>query len=101
MKTTLHYSESMTLCIQTLGMTVTMDLGPKVLDDVLTYVEDIFADNTMFHAECVDDVHIINTNTGELIAECKPDSPIKDDNDWDYNEDEGFDPYEGGYTYDC
>lgn len=21
--------------------------------------------------------------------------------DWDYNEDEGFDPYEGGYTFDC
>lgn len=23
------------------------------------------------------------------------------DDDWDYNEDEGFDPYEGGYTFDC
>lgn len=21
--------------------------------------------------------------------------------DWGYNEDEGFDPYEGAYTYDC
>lgn len=21
--------------------------------------------------------------------------------DWDYNEDEGFDPYEGCYTWDC
>lgn len=23
------------------------------------------------------------------------------DDDWDYNEDEGFDPYEGCYTFDC
>lgn len=24
-----------------------------------------------------------------------------EDDDWGYNEDEGFDPYEGGYTFDC
>lgn len=24
-----------------------------------------------------------------------------EDFDWDYNEDEGFDPYEGYYTWDC
>lgn len=24
-----------------------------------------------------------------------------EDSDWDYNEDEGFDPYEGCYTWDC
>lgn len=24
-----------------------------------------------------------------------------EDSDWGYNEDEGFDPYEGCYTYDC
>ena len=24
-----------------------------------------------------------------------------EDVDWNYNEDEGFDPYEGCYTYDC
>ena len=24
-----------------------------------------------------------------------------DDFDWGYNEDEGFDPYEGCYTWDC
>lgn len=101
MKTTLHYSECMTLCVRTLGMTVTMDLGPKVLDDVLAYVEHIFDDGTMFHAECVDDVHIINTNTGELIAECRPDRLIEDDSDWNFNEDLGYDPYEGSCTYDC
>ena len=24
-----------------------------------------------------------------------------EDYDWNYNEDEGFDPYEGCYTWDC
>lgn len=24
-----------------------------------------------------------------------------EDDDWGYNEDEGFDPYEGCYTFDC
>lgn len=26
---------------------------------------------------------------------------FEDDSDWGYNEDEGFDPYEGCYTFDC
>lgn len=101
MKTTLHYSERMTLCVHALGMCAHLDMGCKPLNEVLDYVEAIFNDNTMFHEECVNCIHVINSDTGELIAECEPDKPIEDDNDWDYNEDMGFDPYEGGYTYDC
>ena len=103
MKTTLHYSTRMTLCVHSLGLTANIDLGCKTLDDALKYVDCIFDDATLFRCECVDSVHIINSDTGELIAECEPDGPIpvEDDCDWGYNEDEGFDPYEGCYSYDC
>ena len=105
MKTTLCYAEKMTLSVRALGVTATIDLGCKSLADTLEYVDCIFNDATMFHGEDVDWVHVINSYTGELIAECVPDpkNSNKDDYDpdWDYNEDMGFDPYEGGYTYDC
>ena len=51
---------------------------------------------------------IWDANTGELYVTCSSDS--EEDNycddgcpieDWDYNEDEGFDPYLGEYTWDC
>ena len=104
MKTTLTYSTFMTLSIHSLGLTATIDLGCKELSEALEYVDCIFNDATMFRKECVDLVHVIDTKTGELIATCEPDGPIPVDDydpDWDYNEDMGFDPYEGGYTYDC
>lgn len=105
MKTILHYSEKMTLYVHALGLTATIDLGYKSLDDTLGYVDCIFGDATMFHAESVDSVHIINSDTGELIAECVPDSKTSDENDydpdWGYNEDMGFDPYMGCYSDDC
>lgn len=110
MKTTLHYSTHMTLCVHSLGLTANIDLGCKTLADTLEYVDCIFNDATMFRRECVDCVHIIDSNTGELIAECEPDQPQDDEvwpspeeifEDWGYNEDEGFNPYEGCYDYDC
>ena len=30
-----------------------------------------------------------------------PEEESEPDYDWGYNEDEGFDPYAGGYTWDC
>jgi hypothetical protein len=44
---------------------------------------------------------IWDSNTGEVYATCAADSNTDDDVDWDYNEDEGYDPYLGEYTYDC
>lgn len=59
---------------------------------------------------------IWDANTGELYATCSsddestseedyPDYDYWDDScpveDWGYNEDEGFDPYLGQYTWDC
>lgn len=48
--------------------------------------------------------HIIDAETGELYVTCSWDDesiPEEDYGDWDYNEDEGFDPYIGQYTWDC
>lgn len=69
------------------------------LDDALAYAEEeidvrcqaIFAT-------------IWDSNTGEVYASCSWDDesiPEEDYGDWDYNEDEGFDPYLGEYTWDC
>lgn len=101
MKTTFHYTEKMTLLVRALGITATIDYGQKSLADTLEYVDCIFNDATMFYGACVDYVHIINSETGELIAECHPDDHNSTDEDWDYNEDMGFDPYLGCYTDDC
>lgn len=46
-------------------------------------------------------------NTGEVYASCWwddesiPEEDYGDWDDWGYNEDEGFDPYMGEYTWDC
>lgn len=102
MKTTLHYSTFMTICVHACGMTATVDYGCKPLEDVLDFVQAIFNDDTLFCGESVVSVHVIDSKTGELIAECVPEKSSDDDcDDWGYNEDMGFDPYEGGYTYDC
>lgn len=83
MKTILHYSEKMTLYVHALGITSQVDLGCKSLEDTLGYVDCIFNDATMFRAECVDSVHVINSDTGELIAKCHPDPKSSDENDYD------------------
>ena len=102
MKTTLHYSTFMTVCVHACGVTATVDYGCKPLEDVLDFVQAIFNDDTLFCGESVVSVHVIDSKTGELIAECVPEKSSNDDcSDWGYNEDMGFDPYEGGYTYDC
>lgn len=102
MKTTLHYSTFMTVCVHACGMTATVDFDCKPLEDVLDFVQHIFNDDTFFHGESIESVHVIDSKTGELIAECVPEESVDDDyGDWDYNEDMGFDPYMGCYTDDC
>ena len=69
------------------------------LDDALAYAEeeiDVRCQATF--------ASIWDANTGELYATCSWDNesiPEEDYGDWDYNEDEGFDPYLGEYTWDC
>ena len=54
MKTTLHYSTFMTLYVYACGMTATVDMECKPLDEVLDFVQDIFKDNTFFHGDSVE-----------------------------------------------
>ena len=104
MKTTLHYSTFMTLDVYGCGMTAQVDMDCKPLDEVLDFVSHIFDNDTFFHADCVESVHVIDSNTGELIAECKPDKKSKE-LDFDAIDktdlETGFNPYEGCYDYDC
>ena len=102
MKTTLHYSTFMTLYVYACGMTATVDMECKPLDEVLDFVQDIFDDKTFFHGDSVEQVCVIDSKTGELIAECVPEKAFEDAyDDWTYNEDMGYDPYLGCYTDDC
>lgn len=49
-----------------------------------------------------DDIRIMFLDTTEVLWDwesyCEEEAY---DDDWDYNEDMGFDPYEGCYTFDC
>ena len=50
------------------------------------------------YTEGASTVVCIDMDTGEVVAEAaEPD----DDPDWGYNEDMGYDPYEGCYSFDC
>ena len=101
MTTTLHYSTFMTLCIHSLGLVANVDLGCKPLHEVLDFVDSIYDGKTLFAPEFVEKVFVIDSKTGELIAECDPDPDISYDPDCGYNEDMGFDPYMGCYSGDC
>ena len=62
-------------------------------------------ETTIWKREDIVSVYVTDTNTGELLAECAPehwdDDEEPDCDDWDYNEDTGFDPYLGCYSDDC
>ena len=73
------------------------------LDDALA-----FAEEEIDVRQQATSASIWDSNTGEVYATCSSDdkSPTEEDDsdydlDWGYNEDEGFDPYAGEYTWDC
>ena len=79
------------------------------LQDALEWTEFIVDSRPInFDLECA---YITDENTGELLAECTPENmsgptEVEDDYseydpDWGYNEDMGYDPYQGCYTDDC
>lgn len=71
-------------------------------DKALLVAEDIFAGQFVFNPQDIECLYIIDTDTGELLATCEPDEEQQDNyDDWDYDEDCGFDPYLGCYTDDC
>lgn len=72
------------------------------LDDALAYAQEEIDVRCQATFAAIWDSH-----TGELYATCswdEEDVPEEDYgtwDDWGYNEDEGFDPYMGEYTWDC
>lgn len=102
MRTTFPYSTCFTLSVYALDTKVDLNMGCKALSEIVDYAERIFNDDTMFHGDAIEQIIAIDSETGEVIAEFANDKDNSfDDYDWNYNEDMGFDPYEGGYTYDC
>lgn len=112
MKLTLTYGAAFELRIHTYtDENFIKEFGTGTLGDAVNYAEAIFADKTSIRADFVADILVIDTNTGEICAECKADPECGPtevdfenenyDPDWGYNEDMGFDPYMGCYTDDC
>lgn len=99
MKTILHYSTFMTVSVHSCGIIADIDMGCRPLGEINDFVEAIFNDRTIFHGDVVERVFVSDSKTGELIAEFVGDN--YNDDDWDYNEDMGYDPYLGCYTDDC
>ena len=69
------------------------------LNVALEVAENIINGATTIDYEQVESVHIVSDTTGKEILTCAPDD--LDYEDWNFNEDEGFDPYMGCYTDDC
>lgn len=52
----------------------------------------------------IEHIYIVDDSTAELLADCTPDKSesFEDEyDDWDCDNDMGFDPYLGCYTEDC
>ena len=106
MKTTLHYSTFMSAIITTFtANSYTFDFWECLdLQKAKEWAACAFDDCIDIPAKRITKITFIDRETGELLMECEPESEEEDDegyDDWGYNEDEGFDPYEGCYTYDC
>ena len=109
MKTEITYS---TKCTLTIYFVESCDLASadfreqfKNLQDALNMAEFIFE---TLYPKTAAKIMIWDSNTGEILAECSPDAEagpteVEEDyfDDWDYNEDMGYDPYMGCYTDDC
>lgn len=104
MKTTLYYSTMITAYIATCkgnSFMYDFDSGTN-LEECKCWATNAFDNYLEIPAAMISKITFIDHNTGEVLMECAHDDYEEEFNsDWDYNEDEGFDPYEGGYTYDC
>ena len=112
MKMTLGYGSTFEIRITVYGGDVfTYQFGSGALQDAVDYVTAIYEDETAIRARDICQILIIDAQTGEILAECDPDSEsgptevdFENENydcDWGYNEDMGYDPYMGCYTDDC
>lgn len=105
MKLTLTYGSSFDFIITTTNENFTCERLRCTLQDAVEYAETFFNDETAIRAKDIVKIVICDHHTGEIVAECEP-SPVCDETsslneDCNYNEDMGFDPYLGCYTDDC
>lgn len=109
MKMTLTYGSSYEIIITTKdGYVFKTEIENSPLQDAVDFCDLVFNDETTFKGEMIAKIVIVDSNTGEILAECFSDfecgpTEIEDayDVDWGYNEDMGYDPYAGCYTDDC
>ena len=107
MTTYIWYSTFATAMITTIwGNVYQRDLECHELQWFKTWAKDALEDDGCeIPSRMIVKITFIDNN-GELLLECSKDVDIEpqeeeDWDDWGYNEDEGYDPYEGCYTYDC
>ena len=111
MKITLTYGSAFEIRITTIvGDVFTNEFGSGTLQEAVDYVKGFFDDLTAIREEDIRQILIIDSHTGEILAECYHDPECGPtevnfenenyDPDWGYNEDVGFDPYLGCYTWD-
>ena len=81
------------------------DFGHGNLDAMRAWAESIFDNkNTVFQKGAIVKIIFTDAETAEILLICENDEAENDDEpfeDWDYNEDMGYDPYLGCYTDDC
>lgn len=105
MKLNLTYGSSFELIITTVYGDFTCQMRSCTLQNVINFCEMIFNNATPSECNLISKIIICDHHTGEIVAECEP-SPVCEETsspneDCNYNEDMGFDPYLGCYTDDC
>lgn len=107
MKTELYYSTKITACVTTVrGNVFNYEFFPyATLEECKRWAKNALDDDIVeIPAHLISIITFIDSETGEILMTCERDDDEENAEfplDWNYNEDEGFDPYEGGYTYDC
>ena len=104
MKTTFTILSNCQVTLSDENHSWTPEYSFATLEDALAYCED-----QIDYRQQATHAFVFDSKTGEVYAECETEEDDYDDyddwegygEDWNYNEDMGFDPYCGCYTDDC
>ena len=77
MKLNLTYGATFELIIATSDGNFTYVMNSRSLQDAVNYAEKIFDGETPLRGDAVFEITICDANTGEICAECEPDSVEK------------------------
>lgn len=107
MKTELTYSTKISAYITSVrGNVFQYDFFHyATLDECKRWAKNALDDNLMeIPAQLISKISFCDANTAELLMTCERDeeeAKAEDPLEWNFDEDLGFDPYLGEYTYDC